>query len=138
MNKICTDISQSNKLIELGIDVNTADMVWIEDYLGYDSDGKRKHGKYRLYGDMLIPAYGQDSVPAWSLNALEKLMPFQIIENNERYGFKQWKGYDSQGETYCFEYISNIGTKLYETYHRNTPLDSAFEMVVWLKENGKL
>ena len=28
MNKICTDIEQSKKLIELGIDMNTADMCW--------------------------------------------------------------------------------------------------------------
>lgn len=28
MNKICTNIEQSKKLIELGIDVNTADMFW--------------------------------------------------------------------------------------------------------------
>jgi hypothetical protein len=28
MNKICTSIEQSKKLIELGIDVNTADMFW--------------------------------------------------------------------------------------------------------------
>jgi hypothetical protein len=28
MNKICTSIEQSKKLIELGLDVNTADMFW--------------------------------------------------------------------------------------------------------------
>ena len=28
MNKICTTIKQSKKLIELGIDINTADMFW--------------------------------------------------------------------------------------------------------------
>jgi len=28
MNKICTSIEQSKKLIELGIDINTADMCW--------------------------------------------------------------------------------------------------------------
>lgn len=28
MNKICTSIEQSKKLIELGIDINTADMFW--------------------------------------------------------------------------------------------------------------
>lgn len=27
-NKICTSLEQSQKLIELGIDVNTADMFW--------------------------------------------------------------------------------------------------------------
>lgn len=28
MNKICTSIEQSKKLIELGIDINTADFMW--------------------------------------------------------------------------------------------------------------
>lgn len=28
MNKICTSIVQSKKLIELGIDINTADFMW--------------------------------------------------------------------------------------------------------------
>ena len=28
MNKICTSIDQSKKLIELGLDVKTADMFW--------------------------------------------------------------------------------------------------------------
>lgn len=28
MNKICTNLEQSKKLIELGIDVNTADMCY--------------------------------------------------------------------------------------------------------------
>lgn len=28
MNKICTSIEQSRKLIELGIDINTADMIY--------------------------------------------------------------------------------------------------------------
>ena len=30
MNKICTSIEQSKKLLELGIDVNTADMDYIQ------------------------------------------------------------------------------------------------------------
>ncbi len=130
MNKICTDLSQSKKLLELGFDVNTADMVWIEDYLGYDSDGKRKHGKYRLYGDMLIPAYGQDSVPAWSLNPL-----LNIIKNRK--------------DCNKVELLSNYSSKwaLTTTYYDSIwkekeiiaedPIDAAFEMVVWLKENVK-
>jgi len=35
MNKICTDINQSKKLIELGIDVSTADMYWWPTSLRY-------------------------------------------------------------------------------------------------------
>lgn len=28
MNKICTSIERSQKLIEMGIDINTADVYW--------------------------------------------------------------------------------------------------------------
>ena len=38
MNKICTSLEQSQKLKELWIDINTADMYWW--YLG-KSSGKR-------------------------------------------------------------------------------------------------
>ena len=134
MTKICTTIDQSKKFLDLGIDINTADM-WYQ-HIGYSIiDGKEKP----TYFPMVIrDNISDDDIPAWSLSALEKLMPFQIIKNNKRFGFKQWKGYNSQGETYCFEYVSNIGTILYETYHWNNPLDAAFEMIVWLKENNKL
>ena len=37
MNKICTSKEQSQKLIDLGIDINTADMYW-----WYFKKGSRK------------------------------------------------------------------------------------------------
>jgi hypothetical protein len=128
MNKICTSIEQSNKLIELGIDVNTADMYWWY-------SGKRYYLEAMDDGDF---NEAEGHIRAWSLSALLGLMPFQIIENEQRYGFYQWKGFNSQGETYCFEFRTNIGGRLYETIHWNNPIDAAFEMIVWLKENGKL
>ena len=131
MNKICTSIEQSKKLIELGIDVYTADMFW-------------KNGVSDKYIQCFTPFVNSGTnidydydIPAWSLSALLGLMPFQIIENN-RFGFYQWKGFNSQGETYCFEYKSNTGERLYETIHWNNPIDAAFEMVCWLLENKKL
>ena len=123
--KICTDIEQSKKLVKLGIDVDTADMYW----------HKKIDGTLSLRTDNLMVKL---DTPAWSLSALLGLMPFQIIDNNQRFGFRQWKGYNSQGETYRYEYVSNIGDRLYETYHLNNPVDAAFEMICWLKENDKL
>ena len=40
MNKICTSVEQSKKLIELGIDIKTADMYYSYDYNieEYDDD----------------------------------------------------------------------------------------------------
>jgi len=59
MNKICTDTKQSQKLIELGIDVNTADMCWQNNEfpIGFNDD---------------------DAIPAWSLSALLDLLPNHI------------------------------------------------------------
>jgi len=146
MTKICTSIKQSKKLVELGIDVNTADMRY--GYIApYDFSDRMYDGGYDEVPypkDFLKknPNFSENEYDgellAWSLSALLGLMPFQIIEDNKRYGFRQYKGYNSQGETYRFEYVSNIGTTLYETYHLNNPIDAAFEMVVWLKENNKI
>ena len=138
MNKICTTIDQCKKLLDLGIDINTADLT-VTNY-PLQAGSRFDFICCKLPNDTFpsITDGKSEKIPAWSLSALEKLMPFQIIENNERFGFKQWKGYNSQGETYCFEYVSNIGTILYETYHWNSPLDAAFEIVCWLKEKGKI
>lgn len=78
------------------------------------------------------------AVPAWSITALLGLMPFQIIENNNRFGFYQTKGFNKQGETYRLGYKTNNDSFLFETSWHNGVVDAAFEMVVWLKENGKI
>ena len=61
MNKICTSIRQSQKLIELGIDVSTADMCWQNNEfpVGFNDD---------------------EAVPAWSLSALLNLLPQEIFD----------------------------------------------------------
>ncbi len=50
MNKFCTTIEQSKKLLELGIDINTADMM---------------HDRL-----IIIPFNDGSLIPAWSLTAL--------------------------------------------------------------------
>lgn len=124
MNKICTDIEQSKKLIELGIGRKSSDMFY---WCGEDL----RIGGYKAQSE-------EFDISAWSLSALLKLMPFHIIKHNIRYGISFWKGYNSGGDTYCYEYISNEEFKLFETKHHNDPLDAAFEMIVWLKENKEI
>ena len=128
MNKICTSIEQSKKLIELGIDVNTADMYWSIDEIPFPVNDTVTDWKYAQENGML---------PAWSLSALEGLMPFHIIENN-RFGFYQVKGFNKQGETYCFGYKTNNDSILFETSYHNDVADAAFEMICWLLENKKI
>ena len=127
MNKICTSIEQSKKLVELGINTKTADMYWW--YFGKSS------GKRYYVGTMDDDDFNEKlDVPTWSLSALLGLMPFHIIENNNRFGFYQVKGFNKQGETYRFGYKTNDNSFLFETSWHNNVIDAAFEMICWLKK----
>ena len=121
---ICTTIEQSKRLIELGVDRKTSDMYY---WCGSDL----RIGGYRAQDEEL-------DIPAWSLSALLGLMPFHIIENNQRYGFYQGKGLNKQGETYRFGYKTNYDSFLFETSLYNDVVDAAFELIRWLKENNKI
>ena len=61
MNKdLCTSVEQSQKLIELGIDINTADMHYYKDSFGYYIEGlynsKDLKDGFELKGIEYIPA----------------------------------------------------------------------------------
>ena len=113
--KLCTDIKQSKKLIELGVDVNTADMGWnvfvdntirllpIDDW-DLVKDGS---GNVKFY-------------PAWSLTTLLELIPPGNILLRDALSGK-------------YKCINTVDSNLYDN-----PVDAAFEMVCWLLENKKL
>ena len=129
MNKICTSINQSKKLIELGIDINTADMVYCIEL--YKEGWKYSNEAYPIDGTL-----ERDDIPAWSLSALLGLMPkLYEFENDPNDGGCQpnlCKGWDNN--QWHIVYRSSI----YITEWYDDPIDAAFEMIVWLKENGKI
>ena len=126
MNKICTSIEQSRKLIELGLPVDTADMWWnidIVDKFGIDS-----------YSDIPSCCNVSDTdIPAWSLSALFELLPSAFKSNSRHYCLKIGKlanevewfiSYEWEGWT--FQIMK--GT-----------LDTAvFGMVCWLLETKRI
>jgi len=67
MNKICTDINQSKKLIELGINTSTADMLWTYDFMVNDING------LNVISELLKPE--ENDIPAWSLSTLFNMLP---------------------------------------------------------------
>lgn len=125
MTKTCTSLEQSKKLIELGIDINTADMCH----------------RYRWSNNSFInlpcaekarePITGD--IPAWSLTALLGLMPkLHEFENDSEDGGCQpnlCKGWDNN--QWHVVYRSSI----HITDWYDDPIDAAFEMICWLKEN---
>ena len=124
MNKICTSIEQSKKLIELGIDRNTADMLWTYDFTVNDINGLNVISTY------LKPE--ENDIPAWSLSALMELIP-DIIEDYvlrmDKIDGEYYIWYDKIGEGWS-DNIVHPSSKNF--------IDAAFETIVWLKENEKI
>ena len=109
MAKICTSQEQSKKLIELGVDVNTADMYYDVNSYGIQSKPEVAIGK----------VWSKD-IPAWSLTALLKLIPKFSLEKDI-----------SNNAGYELHYN-------YNTTYYDEPVDAAFEMICWLKKYDKL
>lgn len=147
MNKICTSIEQSKKLIELGIDINTADMYY--QYV-LPKSSKIKHNPeignpvnalkwynkgYTTFGKEPI-TLDEYCVPCWSLAALLEQLDDEITdENGNDYNLTivkenlQYQLYyhDSWGQ------VEDIETDYYDDL-----VDAAFEMIVLLKEKNLL
>ena len=111
--KSYTDLSQSRKLAEF-LPIKSADM------------------RYTPFGDTHPWVWNEEvkllekgSVPCWSLAALLEYM------NRNFYNISL---------NYCgSEYtISFDDGERYKTISKDYSIDAAFEMIVWLKENGKI
>lgn len=118
MNKISTSIRQSKKLIELGIDINTADM----DYIPFANDPENYDCVINLWNN----EHEDDWIPAWSLSALLSLLK---PCGSETYTMQ---GTLNGGATVEFHHITNL------IIQEDSPLDAVFKMVIWLKEIGKI
>lgn len=134
MNEICTSLEQSKKLIELGIDVNTADMYY-ED----DTSVEFGHGWHPQH------------IPCWSLAVLMNMLPSEFTEKGE-YSETTYKidirKYALTGDVdlyqiaygnyHWYEDGSHTWSDMINTGEKEDLIDAAFQMVVWLKENGKI
>ena len=130
MNKICTSIEQSKKLIELGIDVNTADMCWSIDILDLPT---------LLAYTITDCDNWENKIPAWSLSALLELIPPYLGEFKDGIDFGFSKAMN--GKWYSAHYIkfNDDGLASFNiTVTGDTAIDAAFKMVCWLKENEKI
>ena len=121
MNKICTSIEQSKKLLEIGIDVNTADMYW-----WYNTEEKRYEASlidYAFISDM--------DIPAWSLSALLSIIPKHIGDSVFRM---------DMGETDINLWFDDLSSRTVDEIlpdiTKENFVDAAFEMICWLLENG--
>ena len=121
MNKICTSLEQSKKLIELGIDINTADMYWWPTSIRYyieamdDGDFNEEEGHIR----------------AWSLAALSNfILPYIADDDGNNYKFYLSK----DGIDRWIAYYKNNNLSIHICEESEDLIDVIFEMVCWLKK----
>ena len=121
MNKICTGINQSKRLLELGLDRKTSDMYY------WCGSGLRIGGHRAQDED--------GDIPAWSLSALMGLIPstFFVDSKETFYSFFMNKCVDfyhlyyKDDSTDCYVIDSDV--------REDNLLDASYEIVVWLLEN---
>ena len=73
---VCTSIEQSNRLIELGINPNTADMGWFKAYSLREEIYKPYIKGYKLENH-------QSDIPAWSIYKLIEIISIDVTFKNE-------------------------------------------------------
>jgi hypothetical protein len=121
---ISTSLEQSRKLIALGLDTETSDMVWqsIEDDESFG-------GTWEVIPkcNSLNVGY-KDDVSAWSFQALIELMP-----KLEKRGYE--KSYPKVvRHNFTNKYFGHC--LHYDTDMFDSPIDAAYDLVVWLIENN--
>lgn len=128
MNKICTSIEQSKRLIELGIDVNSADMVY----------HKELNGTYNL---RVVDNVLKYDIPAWSLSALLELMPSYLFEFERGIDLNLYPSINRKVWlcSYMPNVVENMKTdKFKQVTHADSLVDAVYDMIIWLKENNYL
>ena len=120
-----TTIEQSKKLIELGIDVNTADMYY------YNNDEiPQIISDIKSLKENISPKF---YTLAWSLSALIELMPDYIVINNKvSNSLKMDKEEGGIGFCYFFSAFDKVDNIIMCDM---TPINAAFEMVCYLLKN---
>ena len=140
-----TSIEQSNKLLELGLSPESADMTYCAITEGMRERMIIKDWQVNIGLDIAIKenrfSYKNGYVvPCWSLGALLEVMPI-IKKGIDEYlpyfikGSEIWKG-KIQSFWYCsYALLDDSNTELI-TFRNSTAVEAAYSMVAWLLENG--
>lgn len=82
-SQVCTSVEQSNRLLELGLKPETADMSYY--ILGYEpvlTIGVAQVYRETIKGGKIIEKQNAEIIPAWSLHRLMEILDSPLIEFN--------------------------------------------------------
>lgn len=126
---IATTAEQSKRLVELGLDPDTSDMMWKS-----IMDTRYPYTKsYKLEDERIVYDYEKKHyIPAWSFDALTKVISdAQNFELHLRTD-KTWNLYSKYSDDAVFRSFDINNGKGYKS-----PIDAAYHLLTWLLENGK-
>lgn len=133
-----TTIEQSKKLVELGLNPDTADMKW---YYWKDEIDAPKVPTLGFDKAVLESYKNTQAVylPCWSLGALLEVMPPYLFEFERGIDLNIYRNLNGKG--WHVSYMPNNVESMQKDKFRqitngNTPLEAAYSMVIWLLENG--
>ena len=119
-----TSIEQAKHLLELGLDPNSADMLW------------ERHNKEEPYVTIKPwtikgKSIGSHVLPCWSLEALLEVMPkIPRVEYN-----LVLPGIEDDTPYIAFDDCRE-NHQVHLNFEGSTPLEAAYNTVCWLLENG--
>lgn len=130
-----TTLEQSKKLAEIGLDPNTADMVYFihhnnefDQELAWDTVER----DFRDNWEPIWDTWDEDCIPCWSMSSLMAMLP-QHVQNkyNVRYVHNVY-----------FTIFNDDGTVIFgdniHTETGDTTMDAVVKFFYWLIENGHL
>ena len=134
-----TTIEQSKKLVELGLNPETADMFY-----SYGMNIKTKEWSYDAELMVIDEADKLCDIPCWSLGALMDLLPPSIqtgegMQNQYEIDIRKYWG--GEENLYQLAYGNNRGISeewhdMINTGEKESIIDAVFSMVCWLLENN--
>jgi hypothetical protein len=139
MNEECltgwTTIEQSKKLVEAGLNPDTADMYYSA-YITYANGNPIKGGPtyglqawpYKDRSSMVVGFTKVDYVPCWTVGKLIDLMPKSL----------NWNSLIIIGNQVLYASVEEwaYNGKTMNEFCKNTLIDSVISMVIWLLENN--
>ena len=128
MSKICTTIEQCKKLLDLGIDINTADLT--DTNLPLQDGSRFDFIRCKLPNETFpsITDGKSEKIPAWSLAAL-----LNIIKNKCDYFELVYISNTLEGKANELKRGYRLSTDIYDVYENN-PIDACYEMIIKLNE----
>lgn len=133
MEKQVLSIEQMRELIDMGIDISKASCTWCK-VRAITSDRKG-------YSWMVLPEtlnkFDEDHVPTFTLQDILEMLPYELPSNSTdfiSYSLKMIKWDDGYMLEYQEQYYDEDYTLM--SFMENTPLQAAFNMLKWCKENN--